>query len=114
MANKVLAYLQDRPGQDVTVGEMLAAGLAPQKGTLMTYLSRLVNDPSSGVTRGGLDKRTHGVNRPYQYNAPQEVSLLRLRVVGDGQEGNVLAQDDEGMLYEVRSLGKVGVIPPKG
>jgi hypothetical protein len=112
MANKVLTYLQERAGQEVTVAEMMEAQLAPQLGTLMTYLSRLVNDPRSGVTRGGLNKRTHGVNRPYRYDAPVEIKQFALRVVGETQEGHMLAQDADGVLYEVRTLGKANANLP--
>jgi hypothetical protein len=105
MASKVLGYLQERAGQEVTVGEMMEAGLAPTMGTLMTYLSKLVLDPRSGVTRLGLDKRTHGVNRPYRYDPPAEEVRLTLLVVGETTEGHALARDAAGVIYEVRKLG---------
>jgi hypothetical protein len=107
MANKVLAYMQERPGQEVTVGEMMDAGLAPTMGTLMTYLSRLVLDPRSGVTRLGLDKRTHGLNRPYRYDQPADYVRLVLTVVGETEAGHPMARDESGVVYEVRPIGKI-------
>ena len=107
MANKVLAYMQERPGQEVTVGEMMEAGLAPTVGTLMTYLSRLVIDPSSGVTRLGLDKRTHGVNRPYRYDPPAKEQWIMGRVIGTTEAGYPMVQAHDGQVYEARPLGKM-------
>lgn len=109
--SKVLAYLREREGQEVSYEELLAAGLAPRPDTLSSYLSRLVSDPRSGVTRTGEDTRRPGVYRGYRYDTPEpeaEPVMLDLRRVGSTVRGNPLAIDDEtGELFEIVPIGKL-------
>lgn len=107
--SKVMTYLKAREGQDVTVEQMLADGVAPNKTTLLSYLSKLVADPRTGVRRLGDAQRLPGVNRPYRYEPPPpppEVVRLTFAKVGIGTAG-VLVVDDEGVLYELRAIGQL-------
>ncbi len=100
-SNKVLEYLREREGQEVTIEEMVAAGLGTKR-TLLTSLSRLVADPRAGVRRVGIPRRQHGVNRPYRYDAPPpppEVVTITLSKIGCTVEDNALAVDQDGVIY---------------
>jgi hypothetical protein len=108
MSNKITSYLRDREDQEITVQEMIEAGLGTEK-TLLSYLSRLIRDPVSGISRVGNDHRQNGVIRSYKYNAlpEDEHHMLSFRRIGSTIDNNDLVIDDRGNVFEVKPLGSL-------
>lgn len=91
---KVMDYLKSNPGEAVHMDELLAAGLAPSKGTLYTDLGRLAAVGKITKIQGAHWKHG-GTGSSYRYDPParNEGDLLRLRVIGKSTAGNELALD---------------------
>lgn len=91
---KVLDYLKAYPGEAVHMDELLAAGLAPTKGTLYTDVGRLA--ASGRITKiKGAHWKHGGTGSSYRYDAPYkpESGLVQMRVIGKSTAGNELALD---------------------
>ena len=105
--NKVLDYLKEHEGQDITFEELKQAGLAPTYGALTTDLSRLTMNSGNGITRSGKK----GGSRRYRYDAPvplPEPEYATLRLIGQSDAGHGLGVDDEtGRLYEIVPAGRL-------
>lgn len=91
---KVMNYLKRNPGEAVHMDELLAAGLAPTKGTLYTDVGRLV--ASGKITKiQGKHWKHGGTGSSYRYDPPvvPQSDILQMRVIGKSTTGNELALD---------------------
>lgn len=91
---KVMNYLKRNPGEAVHMDELLAAGLAPTKGTLYTDVGRLA--ASGRITKiKGAHWKHGGTGSSYRYDPPvvPQSDILQMRVIGKSTAGNELALD---------------------